>query len=155
MRQRRASPPRPTRWLSASRSPPGPCPCTNPATWSWTSSVPSLADSYPSEGRGSRPSLARPGQHDHPVRLLRQRPAVEAAADLVPCEAGGTQQQLHLGLVRPPHEELGAVDDAGCAVGLVQFDLVPRALHLRDAVEAADVVGAQRLPGARVFGLAL
>jgi hypothetical protein len=56
--------------------------------------------------RGSRPSLARPGQSDHRVRLLHQRPAVEAAADLVAREAGGAQQQFHLGLVRPPHEEL-------------------------------------------------
>jgi hypothetical protein len=38
---------------------------------------------------GSRPSFARPGQHDHRVRLLRQRPAIEAAADLIPREAGG------------------------------------------------------------------
>jgi len=54
--------------------------------------------------RGCRPSLTRPGQHDHLVRLLRQRPAVESAADLVPREARGAQQQLHLGT---DHEAIG------------------------------------------------
>src|SRR5438045_3036368 len=79
------------------------------------------------EGRNARPSSssrACPGQHDHRVRLLRQWPTVESAADLIAREAGGAQQQLHLGLVRPPHQELRALDDARRAVGLVQLDLV-------------------------------
>ena len=47
------------------------------------------------------------------------------------------------------------MDDADRAIGLIEFDLVPRALQLRHAVETADVEAAHRLSGAGVFDLDL
>src|SRR4030095_12374778 len=72
-------------------------------------------------------------QDDHLVRLLRQRPAVEAAADLPAREAGAAQQQGHLLLVHPADLNLRAVHLRHSPFRVEELGLVGRVLDLLDA----------------------
>src|SRR5207245_6655378 len=99
--------------------------------------------------------LVRPREDDYGIRLLDERPAVEAAADFPAGEAGHPQQQRHLRLVDVARTELGPVNGLDGPVGADHFDLVYGALDLLDAVEGAGVVQAQQRPGPRVAHLPL
>src|SRR5438876_1204475 len=96
-----------------------------------------------------------PGKHDHEIRLLGERPAVEVAEDFPTGKAGDPQQQCHLSLVDPARIELGPMDRLDVPFAVEGFDFVEGVLNLFDAVEAARVVESKRQAGLRMTYLQL